>query len=294
MAALAGQMSARLAAYRAQQAQLKQQVEGEVAAATADCLAGYEAGLAKLRAQMEQDASTAEALQAEMAARAARLHDALQHVLTALKAEVPALPEAALQALLGDGGHADGSNAQQLAAAAQAVAAAVQAHAERAEAAAVHSTLAALEAELLPAATAAAMAQAAPASPRKLLASIRRQKEAAAAGGTETSQQQQPLPSLESNEGRLAALLSRSQELLAAVAAGESQVAALRQHVAALEAAAAAHVEKLGQVCWGPWQTDVHPAVCQPTSHHLLCLSTAHSQGKWAEGMLSHAVPLAG
>ncbi len=256
MAALAGQMSAKLAAHRAQQAQLRQQVEGEVAAATADCLAGYEAGLGTLKAQMEQQASNAKAQHAELAAQSAHLQGALQHLLRALMADLPTLPEAAVQVLQGGGaalaspGAADCSDTRQVAAAARAVAAAVRAHTVRAEAAAVHSALAALEAELLPASTVPALTQTCAAPERKLLASVSRQQEAAPhSQGRDTNQQ--PPFSLEANEGRLAALLSRSRELLAAVAAGESQVAALRQHVAALEAADAAHVEKLCQVCMG-------------------------------------------
>lgn len=69
LAALAGQMSAKLTAYRTQQSQLKQQVEGEVAAAAVDCLAGYEAGLAAYKAQLDMQACAAEAQRVELVAQ---------------------------------------------------------------------------------------------------------------------------------------------------------------------------------------------------------------------------------
>ena len=254
LAAVGEQVQAQVAAFRSQQAQLRQEVERDLAAASGECLASYEAGVAALQGQLERQAATAERQQGELAEQAARLKAGLQQLLAALRAEVPPLPEAAQAALLCEG---PALQPQLVEEAAWQVAQAVAQHVERAEAAAVHSALAALEERLLPGGAPPAR----PPSPRKLLSPCKRQQEEAAAAAAAAAQPQAP-PSLEVSEGRLAALLGRSQELLAQLAAGEAQVGKLRQQVAALEATAAGTAHQFFQVRWGAGGWEQWHAVC--------------------------------
>ena len=240
LAAVGEQVQAQVAAFRSQQMQLRQEVEHELAAASGECLASYEAGMAALQGQLERQAATAERQQGELAAQAARLKGGMQQLLAALRAELPPLPEAVEAALLCDG---PAPQPQQVEEAARQVAQAVARTVETAEAAAVHSALSALEERLLP----GGAPPAAPPSPRKLLSLSKRQQEEVTAATAAAVQPQAP-PSLEVSEGRLAALLGRSQELLTQLAAGETQVGQLRQQVAALEATAAGYAHKFGQV----------------------------------------------
>lgn len=266
LAALGGQVRAKLAALRAGagcQASpaclplgspeldgAAAQQGSDVAAACAECLACYETALAGAQQRLERQASAAEAQQAELGAQAGRFKAALQQLLAALAAEGPGLQAAAgaAQEALLEGGASDSTSGtgapseKQAKAAAQQVARAVQAHVEQAEAAAIHSALSALEAELLPA------GQRAEAGPQRRLLSPSKRLEAstaaAVAAGPGAGQPAAAVPSLEANEGRLAALLDRSRELVSQLAASQAEVAGLRQQVAVAEAQAASLADR--------------------------------------------------
>lgn len=266
LAAVGQQVQAQVAAFRSQQAQLRQEVERDLAAASGECLASYEAGVAALQGQLQRQAATAERHQGELAEQGLHLRSGMQQLLAALlAAEVPPLPEAAQAALLCEG---RAPAPQQVQGALRQVAQAVAQAVERAEAAAVDSALAALEERLLPGGAPPAR----PPSPRKLLSPSKRQQEAAAAAAAATAQ---PPPSLEVSEGRLEALLARSQELLDQLAAGEAQVGQLRQQVVALEATVAGCTQQFAQVrcCsaggWGQGQAVCSGSVqvCARVSH---------------------------
>lgn len=202
---------------------------------TCECLTishALQAALATSQEQLERQAAAAAAQQGQAAAQIARVEGGVRELLGALAAEVPGLPAATQDALLG------GSSSR---AAAQQVAHAVEAHVEHAEACAADAVLAALEAELQPANAGAASAAASRLSPRKLLSlSPARRQQQAAGGGA--------VPSAQANEERLVALLGRSRELLSQLHDGEAAVAQLRGQVAALEAAAADSAHKFEQV----------------------------------------------
>lgn len=259
LAALAARLRARLAAFLGQQGRLRAEVQGDVSAALAECLACYEAGLAALQQRLEREVAEAAGQQGELAARADRLRSGLQHLLGELQVAVPGLPPDACRLLLCDSpgnGVRPGAEQQDLQAAAQQVAAAVGRHLEEAEEAAIDSALAAMEAELQVQDSCDAM-PAAPGdrrdSPALLLSPRKRQQkraEAAAAAAAAAATVQRA-PSLEANECRLAALLGRSRGLLERLAAGDALVAQLRGQVASLEQAVSGWQARFAQVCGG-------------------------------------------
>ena len=89
LAAVGEQVQAQVAAFRSQQMQLRQEVEHELAAASGECLASYEAGMAALQGQLERQAATAERQQGELAAQAARLKGGMQQLLDLLRQRFP-------------------------------------------------------------------------------------------------------------------------------------------------------------------------------------------------------------
>lgn len=252
LSALSAQIAAKLVSSRGQQAQLRQQVEGDVQGALSECLASCEAGMASLQQRLDRQTAAADSRQAELAGQADQLEAAMQRLLAALHATVPSIPAAAAQVLLeGGGGSCSNVASSRAEAAAQEVARAVREHVEQAEAAAIDSALSAVESELPASMGASPQPGSQPATPTRLLSPRKRQQQqqqrdyAAAAAAAAAVQQ---APSLEYCEGRLAALLARCQELLARVAAGDAQAAALQQRVAALEASLSGCQEQLKQV----------------------------------------------
>jgi chromosome segregation ATPase len=251
LSALSAQIAAKLASSRGQQAQLRQQVEGDVQGALSECLASCEAGMASLQQRLDRQTAAADSRQAELAGQAGQLEAAMQRLLTALRATVPSIPAAAAQVLLeGGGGSCSNVASSRAEAAAQEVSRAVREHVEQAEAAAIDSALTAVESELPASTDASPQPGSQPATPIRLLSPRKRQNQqqrdyAAAAAAAAAVQR---APSLEYCEGRLAALLARCQELLARVAAGDTQAATLQQRVAALEASLSGCQEQLKQV----------------------------------------------